>query len=139
MNDFSGIINEVNKSLNRGPLPRPPSRADQFAGEQMAILQASTSNAVCARIRAMIENFEKTLSENEEVGIALASFGVFRQLIVTTVLAVGTNMVAIGGIDTETGREAVLLQHISQLSFLLVPEQKTEPDMPRRRIGFGVL
>ncbi|MCL2810408.1 MAG: DUF6173 family protein [Clostridia bacterium] len=107
-------------------------RRKRLPGE---IAIASTAPEVCKRLQVVFMEFEKRLRDEEEIGIVLASFGVVHELNVRRVAALGPNLLFIGGI--ENGRDVTLIQHVSQLSFLLAPQPKVAPDAPRPKIGFG--
>lgn len=81
-----------------------------------------------------IKDFEKNLDENHEVGIILTNFG---QSITMQVTEIGYEksvlMIFKGYVN---GRMSTLIQHVSQLNFLLTSIEK-EPDRPKRAIGFS--
>lgn len=98
---------------------------------------ASTAGEVCRRLQSVFDAFMTSLKPDEEIGVALASFGVVHQISVETVRAVGPNLLQIDG--DENGRSVSLVQHVSQLSFLLVPLKVSSlEEKPRRIIGFQV-
>ncbi|WP_145047903.1 DUF6173 family protein [Paenibacillus xylanexedens] len=81
-----------------------------------------------------IREFERALSPNEEIAILLASFG---QSVMMNVTEIGFHnpslMVFYGYVN---GQRSQLIQHISQLNFLLTSVPNSDPDRPARRIGF---
>ncbi|MEK5397503.1 MULTISPECIES: DUF6173 family protein [unclassified Paenibacillus] len=83
-----------------------------------------------------IKAFESELNDDEEVCVRLASFG---QSILMSVVEIGYSEPSIllfyGYVD---GQYSQLIQHINQLSFLLMARPKSDPDKPARRIGFAV-
>ena len=104
---------------------------------RMANLAAASSAAeMIKRLANVFNHFMASLSENEEIGVALASFGVQHTIHVEGVRALGPNLIQISG--TESGNRVELVQHTSQLSFLLVRVKPTSPGgVPRRKIGFA--
>jgi hypothetical protein len=81
-----------------------------------------------------ISNFEKTLDANHEVALNLASFGQTITLEVTEVRSEWPLMIHfIGNLN---GKSAHLIQHVSQLSFLIISIDKPDPQKETRRIGF---
>lgn len=86
-------------------------------------------------IRRYILDFQTSLDSDHDVGIMLTNFG---NSVLMQVTSVGYEksvlMVFRGYVD---GREATLIQHVSQLNFLLTAVPK-EPNMPKRQIGFTV-
>jgi hypothetical protein len=81
-----------------------------------------------------IREFEKSLDDEHEVALKLASFG---QSITLSVSQIGYEnpdvLIFYGYVGDES---ATLLQHITQLSFLLTSAKKRIPDEPPCRIGF---
>ena len=99
------------------------------------IAAASTASEVCKRLETIISIFMKSLNNDEEVGIALTSFGIARQIYVENICAVGPNLLQIDGF--ENSQRVILVQHVSQLSFLLIPLKiPSDKEQPRRKIGF---
>ena len=81
-----------------------------------------------------IRDFENSLDDEHEVALKLASFG---QSITLSVVSIGYQNPDILIFHGYVGEEsATLIQHISQLSFLLSSAKKRVPNEPPRRIGF---
>ena len=80
-----------------------------------------------------IKEFERSLDAEHEVGILLTNFGQSVLMNVTEITYAGPVLLVFKGFVD--GREATLIQHINQLSFLLTTIEK-EPDRPKRQIGF---
>lgn len=82
-----------------------------------------------------IKDFESKLDSDHEVGICLASFG---KSILMSVANIGYhNPSTLFFYGYVNGKPATLVQHMSQLNFLLVAEKKADPCRPPRRIGFA--
>ena len=123
MSNYFGSSFDVMSSLHR---------YENMANE---IAAASTANEVCKHLEAIISVFIQSLNNDEEVGIALTSFGVARQIVVENIRAVSPNLLQIDGYENK--KKVILLQHISQLSFLLIPVKiSSDEERPRRKIGF---
>lgn len=86
-------------------------------------------------IKKYILDFQKSLDNEHDVGVMLTNFG---STMLMQVTAIGYEksvlMVFKGYVD---GRESTLIQHVSQLNFLLTSIPKA-PDVPKRKIGFSV-
>lgn len=84
-------------------------------------------------LKRHIQAFEKTLDSEHEVGLLLTNFG---QSVTMRVVEIGYEesviMVFKGYVN---GKPATLLQHVSQLNFLLTSLEK-EPNRPKTPIGF---
>ncbi len=85
-------------------------------------------------LKRYIQEFEDSLDAEHEVGMMMTNLG---QSVLMTVSQVTyeapTLMVFRGRVN---GFEATLIQHISQLNFLLMSVDK-EPYLPKRQIGFA--
>lgn len=87
-------------------------------------------------IMERIKEFEQDLDDDHEVAVKLASFG---QAITMSVSDIGysnpSTLVFYGYVQ---GEFATLIQHMSQLNFLLLAVKKADPEKPPHRIGFAV-
>ena len=81
-----------------------------------------------------IIDFQNDLDENHEVGVLLASFGSSVLMNVTELGYQNPDMLFFYGYVN--GNEARLIQHVSQLNFLLMSVEKEDKTQPPRRIGF---
>ena len=78
--------------------------------------------------------FQKSLSNNFDVAFQIVQFGSQHIIFVDTIGYIGYNLVVFNGTD-QSGNSVRLIQHISQLSFLLMATKK-EPEVEKRTIGF---
>lgn len=83
-----------------------------------------------------IKAFEKNLDDEHEVAIKLASFGSSTIINVERIGYCNPSIIVFDG--TIDGNKATLMQHISQINFLLLAVRKAEPELPPRRIGFDI-
>ena len=81
-----------------------------------------------------IIDFQNDLDENHEVEVLLASFGSSVLMNVTEPGYQNPDMLYFYGYVN--GNEARLIQHVSQLNFLLMSVEKEDKTQPPRRIGF---
>ena len=81
-----------------------------------------------------IKEFEETLDDEHEIALRLASFGQSVTLSVTDIGYSNPSTLVFYGLIGD--QPATLIQHVSQLNFLLMAVKKAEPDKPARRIGF---
>lgn len=86
-------------------------------------------------IMERIKDFEKELADDEEVAVRLASFGSSITMTVTDIGYSNPSTLVFYGYVKE--KWAVLIQHMSQLNFLLLAVKKSDPEKPPRRIGFA--
>lgn len=81
-----------------------------------------------------VKDFQDTLDSSHEVGIFLANYGCQKAMIVTDIGFANPMLVIFYGFVD--GVDSVLIQHISQINFLLTSVEKPDPTKPPRRIGF---
>ncbi|MGG1663121.1 DUF6173 family protein [Brevibacillus sp. NRS-1366] len=83
----------------------------------------------------MVAEFEIGLDEHHEVGIRLVSFGQNITLRVEGIGYYNPSLIRFFG-TAEGGASMELIQHVSQISFLLMAVKKADPSNPPKRIGF---
>lgn len=81
-----------------------------------------------------VRQFEAQLPDDKEVGLQLANFGVAADLHIRGITYRNPNMIEFIGMNSD-GEKAVLVQHISQLNFLLRAISPLKEEEPYR-IGF---
>lgn len=84
-------------------------------------------------LKRYIVNFENSLDSEHEVGIMLTNFGQSITMHVTQISYEKSVLMVFKGYVN--GKFSTLIQHVSQLNFLLMSIEK-EPDRPKRTIGF---
>ncbi len=87
-------------------------------------------------IKAIID-FEKKLADSEEIGAKLVNFGAHEIISITDVGYWGPDLIVFFGRNIE-GQPVELLQHISQISILLVALKRDGDSDTPRRIGFAL-
>lgn len=85
-------------------------------------------------IKKHIKRFEASLDPEHEVGMWLTNFGQQVLMVVTNITYEKSVLMVFRGYVN--GKEATLIQHISQLNFLLTKVPKEE-GREKRKIGFG--
>ena len=88
---------------------------------------------VAENLRKYIEDFERGLDAEHEVGLRIASFGGVVFFHAESIGFAKPDLVTFIG-TTDEGERVQLVQHYSQLSFLLKAVKKQQPEA--RRIGF---
>ena len=99
------------------------------------IATASTAEEFCRRLDAQIKSFDEGLDQDHEVGIKLVTFGQTMKFHVTGLGYHNPSLIFFYG-ETEDGDKVQLIQHVSQISFVLMSMAKPDPDQPRRPFGF---
>lgn len=77
--------------------------------------------------------FQNSLDASHEVGIQLANFGIASEIRIRAITYYNPKLIEFIGV--RDGRQVSLVQHISQLNFLLVALPAEKPEEPYR-IGF---
>ena len=85
-------------------------------------------------LKEQIQEFEKTLDSDKQVGLWFTNFGQSVLMQVTKITYKDPVLMIFKGFVN--GKESTLIQHINQLNFLLTSIDK-EPNKPRMKIGFG--
>lgn len=85
------------------------------------------------RVKENIIEFENGLDEKEEVGARLVNFGESFVIHVDDIGYANPNIIYFYGRDSQ-GQEVQLIQHINQLSILLIKVKRT--DLKRKRVGY---
>lgn len=88
------------------------------------------------KVLEQIRDFEAKLDDEHEVAVFLASFNKEILLTVTSISYENPDIFYFNG--TVNGNPSRLIQHISQLNFLMIANKKCDPTRPPIRIGFAV-
>ncbi len=95
----------------------------------------STAEQVATHLYNEIQRYQASLPDTEDVAMMLVQFNQSTTILVDSIGYIGYNLVKFGGVDN-SGKPLELIQHVSQLNFLLMVVQKPEPEKPKRQIGF---
>lgn len=87
------------------------------------------------RIVEMINEFDSTLDHDHAVGVRLVSFGQSLTFHVTNIGYNNPSLIIFSG-TLENGSPVQLIQHVSQISFLLTAVKRPNPHHPKKPIGF---
>ncbi|WP_053346533.1 DUF6173 family protein [Peribacillus butanolivorans] len=107
-------------NMNMPTIPTNPNHASEFY----------------ERLVEMINNFDDDLDNAHEVGMRLVSFGQTIQFHVEDLGYYNPSLIRFYG-KTDDGSAIELIQHVSQISFLLMAVKRLNPDEPKRKIGFS--
>lgn len=110
--------------------------AEQEANEHMAneIAANSTAKAAAFTIYQEMKNFQNELDDTHDVAVSLVQFGDSITVLVDKIGYRGYNLVVFYGTDA-SGNKVELIQHINQLSFILISYSK-KAEVQKRKIGF---
>lgn len=98
------------------------------------ISEKSPAEWAYERIVLYIQNFEKTLDGEHEVGMGFAGSDA-GSIRIQGMGYFAPDMITFHGVDDQGGKMQ-LVQHVSQLNVLLVAEPKAVEEKPAQRIGF---
>lgn len=87
------------------------------------------------RLMEIIAEFEQALDEAQEVGMRLVTFGQTITFHVRDIGYYNPSLIRFYGLNEETGSPIELVQHVSQISFLLMAVRPVGGQEPKR-IGF---
>ena|SRR5690554_6310566 len=82
-----------------------------------------------------IKEFDDQLDQEYEVGVRLVSFGQSIQFAVREIGYCNPKLICFYG-ELEDGSQVQLIQHVNQISFLLLAVKRKNPAQPKRPIGF---
>lgn len=111
------------------------SMLKSFESYPVTVAKANLASEFCKKLLKSINEFDSQLDKTKQVGIRLVSFG---QTVTFAVGAIGYNnpsLIYFYG-TLENGSKVQLVQHVSQISFLMMAVDKINPEEPKRKIGF---
>lgn len=83
-----------------------------------------------------ILDFESSLDQTQEVGVRLVTFGQAVTFHVTSLSYSNPSLIKFSGTLDDGSSQVTLVQHVSQISFLLMAMKRKNPDEPKKPIGF---
>lgn len=88
------------------------------------------------RLKEWVTDFDNSLDQEHEVGVRLVTFGQSVTFHLENIGNWNPSLISFTGF-MENGDPVELIQHVSQISILLVKMKRKEPDKPKRPIGFA--
>lgn len=122
--NLPGLAGSVTPMLPRLPLDSMIERAN-----------ANHADEFHKRLVSMINDFDKSLDDNHEVGVRLVTFGQNVTFHLTSLGYWNPSLITFAGIASD-GNPVELIQHVSQISILLMKVPRLEPNKPKKPIGF---
>ncbi|TKC14355.1 DUF6173 family protein [Robertmurraya kyonggiensis] len=106
-------------------------------GKQLANIKfKDDANTIAEDLIIAVTKFNLELDDNHEVGVMLASFGQTITVNITGIGYQGSKLIKFTGFLVDGGSPVELLQHVSQLNFLLISLPRENPEEPKKNIGF---
>jgi hypothetical protein len=100
-----------------------------------AAISANLASEFHKRLVEWINNFDSTLDQEYEVGVRLVSFGQTVVFHLDDISYWNPSLISFRG-KTEDGQPVELIQHVSQISILLMKLKRPDPSKPKKKIGF---
>jgi hypothetical protein len=110
------------------PITLPPSPLVQN-------LEANQASEFCKRLSKWIDEFDRTLDAEHEVGVRLVSFGQTVVFHLEGIRCWNPSLILFIG-RTDEGHPVELIQHVTQISILLMTLPRRNPGEPKQPIGF---
>lgn len=105
-------------------------------GQQLADFnQPYTAKNIFEQLIQRVQNFEAMLDQEHEVGMRLVSFGKSTEFSVARIGCLNPSLLWFEGTLSD-GSAVELVQHVSQVNFLLIKLKRQSPLEPRCPIGF---
>jgi hypothetical protein len=127
-------LHEYNERVSRMQNVMEQLREEQARAEAEA-REAQSAAGCVRRLEAQIRLFESKLDAEQDVGIRLVNFGSEITFHVTDIGSVEPDLIVFSG-KTQAGAPVRLLQHRNQIDFLLTTLKRSNPDQPKRSVGF---
>ena len=89
------------------------------------------------RLVEWINDFDKSLDDAHEVGVRLVSFGQSFTFHLEDIGYWNPSLISFKG-HSDQGEPVELIQHVSQISILLLKMERQDTSKPKRRIGFSL-
>lgn len=91
---------------------------------------------IANQVAAVVNAYNRNLNPDEEVGLMLTSFGQTITVNITGIGFIGTRLILFKGYLTSNNAPVELLQHVTQLNFLLISLKRENPQEEKKHIGF---
>jgi hypothetical protein len=135
LKDISHSLAERIADLTRIPvldrIPLPPPNPLVLAAE------GNYASAFHKRLAEWISKFDAELDEAHEVGVRLVNFGQSVTFRLTDIGYWNPSLISFRGV-TADGNPVELIQHVTQISVLLMKLPRPDPSAPKQAIGFAL-
>lgn len=111
-------------------------RATSFVEQMNEINQPYTARSIFHELVKRIQRFESELNQEHEVGMQLVNFGQSTQFSVSRLGYTDPSIIWFEGVLADNST-VQLVQHVSQISFLMVALKREHPEKPKAQIGFA--
>ena len=113
----------------------PPIEVKGLVELVKGMKQTELASEYCRRLLEYINEFDKSLDQTKETAIRLVSFGQTFQFTVQQIGFYDPKLICFYGMHAD-GSPIQLIQHVNQISFLLMSVKRENPELPKQPIGF---
>lgn len=114
-------------------IPNPDEMIASLARSEASLAGRYDAEGIFEHLMGRLKDFQNGLHANEEIAIQLANYGMAAEIHIREVSFKNPNIIEFTGLNRDKNR-VTLIQHISQLNFLLVATTPLEENS--YRIGF---
>ncbi|QNU67448.1 hypothetical protein EHE19_002650 [Ruminiclostridium herbifermentans] len=136
INPLTKAMMKSNKQLREFRTSDTTSDKYDFEANLNALLaQQNFASEFCKKLYAEINEFDSNLNEEDEVVARLVNFGEIIQFGIESIGFSDPSLIIFSG-HTADGSHVQLVQHVSQISVLLLSAKRPDPEKPKFPIGF---
>jgi hypothetical protein len=114
----------------------PVRTAVRQSYEMPKLSRPSSPEEIVEQIVLWIKDFDLRLGNTNQTGAKLVTFGQSLEFYVDDLVCCASPILLIKGHKKDDGEKVELIQHISQISFLLIPLPREKPEEPKKPIGY---
>ncbi|MBD3675556.1 MAG: hypothetical protein HUJ26_18750 [Planctomycetaceae bacterium] len=119
-------------------MPKPNLKLPDPATLENPLIKNARENSASAfyqRLTKWIAEFDQELDEAHEVGVRLVSFGQTVSFHLEDIGYWNPSLISFKGTSVE-GEPVELIQHVNQISILLMKLPRKDPESPKKPFGF---
>lgn len=138
-----GFLDEKRKELEGVFQPMPPlfPQIDWSNPPKSAMaehVEKNLASEFLKRLQLWIDEFDSDLDQEHEVGVRLVSFGESVIFHLESMGYFNPSLISFCG-KLDDGSPVALVQHVSQISILLMSLKRKNPEEPKQPVGFHAI
>ncbi len=138
MNPLTKAMLKSNKQLREFRTSDKANTSDKYDFEtslNALLAQQNFASEFCKKLYTEINEFDSNLNAEDEVVARLVNFGEIIQFGIESIGFSDPSLIIFSG-HTSDGSHVQLVQHVSQISILLLSAKRPDPEKPKFPIGF---
>lgn len=135
--DPSNFLPKMPKMPSESFMAPNPRVIDIPPNPLIANVNSNHASEFHKRLTRWINDFDSALDQEHEVGVRLVSFGQSVTFHLESLGYWNPSLILFRG-TLEAGEPVELIQHVSQISVLLMKVKRRDPGAPKRKIGFNL-